>query len=181
MLRITVPGVEAFDEDSNTFVTLGDVELELEHSLASLSKWESEFGKAFLGKDEKTTEEVIAYVKAMTLTPDIPDDTYQKLSSENVEAINDYIGDTQTATRFNDPPGQTSRNRETITAELIYYWMVMFQIPFECQFWHLNRLFTLIRVCNLKQSKPKKMSKNEIATRQRELNAKRKAELGTRG
>lgn len=179
MLRITVPGVEHFDEASQEFITLGDVILELEHSLVSLSKWESKFEKPFLGKDDKTTEEIIGYVKAMTLI-EVPDDVFQKLSIENITAINDYIDAKMTATWFNEPPG-APRSRDIITAEVIYYWMITFQIPFECENWHLNRLFTLIRVCNIKQSKPKKMSRAEIGARNRELNAQRKAQLGTRG
>jgi hypothetical protein len=180
MLTITVPGVESYDEKLGQFVTVGDVTLELEHSLISLSKWESEFEKPFLGKGEKTTEEVLAYVGCMILTPNPPGDILQNLSKENLEAINTYIDRKMTATWFSEQPG-APKSREVITSELVYYWMTVFQIPFECETWHLNRLFTLIRICNIKQSKPKKMSRSEIAARNRELNAQRKAQLGTRG
>jgi hypothetical protein len=180
MLTIVVPGVEMFDESTNEFVTKDDTTLELEHSLVSLSKWESEYEKPFLGKETKTTEEVFAYIKLMTLTPNIPPEVYLKLSQENILAVNKYIEAKMTATWFSDPPGAPP-SKEVITAELIYYWMIMFQIPFECQYWHINRLFTLIRVCNAKQSKPKKMSRAEIAARNRELNARRREQLGTSG
>ena len=180
MLTIVVPGTEMFDEAKQEFVTEGDVVLKLEHSLVSLSKWESLHEKPFLGKDEKTTEEVLDYIKCMTVTPKIPPEVYQHLSGDNIKEINEYIEAKMTATWFSDPPG-APQTRDIITAELIYYWMISFQIPLECERWHLNRLFTLIRVCNLKQAKPKKMSRSEIAARNRELNAQRIAQLGTRG
>lgn len=180
MLIIVVPGDEMFNDESQEFVTVGDVTLKLEHSLVSLSKWESIYEKPFLNKDKKTTEEVHGYVKCMTVTPKIPDEVYSRLSEENYQQVNDYIDAKMTATWFNEPPG-APRSREVITAEVIYYWMIVFDIPFDCEKWHLNRLFTLIRVCNAKQAKPEKMSRSEIAARNRELNEQRKKQLGTKG
>jgi hypothetical protein len=179
MLIIVVPGTEMFDESKQEFVTKGDVTLKLEHSLVSLSKWESKHEKPFLGKDAKTTEEVIDYIKSMTVTPNIPPEVYQNLSEENFRDINEYIDAKMTATWFHDPPGAPP-SRDVITSELIYYWMIAFQIPFECERWHLNRLFTLIRICNVKQAKPKKMSRAEIAARNRELIARRRQQLRTK-
>lgn len=180
MLRIKVPGDEAFDETEQKFTTVGDVELELEHSLVSLSKWESKFEKPFLGKEDKTSEEAIGYVKAMTLTPDVPDEVFSRLSEDNLRAINVYLDSKMTATWFSDDTSHPQAG-VVITAELIYYWMTVFSIPFECQHWHLNRLFTLIQICNIKQEKPKKMSRGEIARRNAELNAQRRKQLGTKG
>jgi len=181
MLIITVPGPEElYDEATHEFLTRGDVVLELEHSLVSLSKWESFHEKPFLGKEGKSPEELYAYVKAMTLTPDVPDEVYQRISPRNVQDINRYIDAKMSATWFNEAPG-APRTNEVITSELIYYWMTVFNIPFECETWHLNRLFNLIRICNIKQAKPKKMSRSEIAMRNRELNNQRKKQLGTTG
>jgi hypothetical protein len=180
MLTIVVTGVEMFDEQSQEFVTKDDMTLELEHSLVSLSKWESVYEKPFLSTEEKSTEEVLEYIKLMTLTYNVPEEIFSKLSEDNLTEINKYLDAKMTATWFSEAPG-APKSRDIITAELIYYWMITFQIPFECEQWHLNRLFTLIRVCNIKQSKPKKMSRSEIAARNRELNDQRRAQLGTKG
>ena len=180
MLTIIVPGIEMFDEETQEFTTQGDFILELEHSLVSLSKWEGIHEKPFLGESSKTAEELIDYIKAMTLTHRVPEDVYLKLSSSNIESVNAHINAKMTATWFSEMPG-APKSREVITAELIYYWMTVFTIPFTCETWHLNRLFTLIRICNIKQSKPKKMGRAETAARNRELNARRKAQLGSTG
>ena len=180
MLTIVVPGTEMFDETSQEFVTKDDVILELEHSLVSLSKWESKFKKPFLTDEQKTSEETMYYIEAMITSLNHPIDTVLRLSRENITQINNYVESTQSATTFGQMP-ETKGRGEVITSELIYYWMVAFNIPFECESWHLNRLFALVRICNIKNSKPKKMSRNEIASRNRELNALRRERYGTSG
>ena len=182
MLTLTILGEELWDEITESFLNdeSGTVTLELEHSLVSLSKWESKFEKAFLGRQEKTTEEVLAYIRMMILTPDFPEDVFSKFTPEHISQINAYIDSKQSATTFGDMP-ETKGRGEIVTSELIYYWMVAFNIPFEVETWHLNRLFSLIRICNVKNSKPKKLSAREIAARNHAENEKRKAELGTSG
>lgn len=180
MLTIVVPEAELFDEANQEFMVLEEVTLELEHSLVSLSKWESKYEKPFLDTTTKTTQEILGYVKAMTLTPNVPDEVYSRLSQSNLDDIDTYINAKMTATWFNEIDSP-SRNQEIITAELVYYWMIAFQIPFDCETWHLNRLFTLIRICNIKQEKPKKMSRSAVAARNRQLNEQRKAQYKTSG
>lgn len=181
MLQITVQiSPEGWDEKNRVFVDPKTVTLQLEHSLLSISKWESKWHKPFLSKDEKSKEETIDYIKCMTLTQNVNPEVYDHLSKANIQEINDYIGDSKTATTFTDDKSARP-NREIVTSELIYYWMVALEIPFECQKWHLNRLLTLIRVCNVKNTPPKKMSQREIMSRNAALNAARKKKYKTKG
>ena len=180
MLNIKIPATEVFDEIKGEFLTVKEQTLQLEHSLISISKWESKWNKPFLSNADKTSEEVIDYIKCMTLSPNISDDVYRCLSQSNIKTINDYIDAPMTATTFSEDKNG-KRNREVITAELIYYWMIALQIPFECQKWHLNRLLTLVRVCNVKNQPPKKMSKRDVMSRNARLNAARRQQLNTKG
>ena len=182
MLQVTVPGYEYFDERTNRFGQVKTTTLQLEHSLVSLSKWESKWEKPFLGKDPKTMEECVDYVRCMTLTQNVDPLVYQGLTNENFEKINKYIEAKMTATWFNDKENKKF-NREVITAEIIYYWMITLNIPFECQKWHLNRLLTLVRVCNIKNAPQKKSrGKNRAMLDQRAaLNKARREQLHTTG
>ncbi len=181
MLQISVPlTAEAWDEKKQEFVAPKYQVLQLEHSLVSLSKWESKWCKAFFSKREKTTEETIDYIRCMTLTQNVKPEVYNHLTRENIIQINKYIESPMTATYFAEDKNSKS-SKDTITSELIYYWMIALNIPFECQKWHLNRLLTLIRVCNVKNQPPKKMSRRDVASRNAALNAARRKQLNTRG
>ena len=180
MLSITVPAIEFYDEEKQEFVTGKEQTLQLEHSLVSLSKWESKWHKAFLSKVEKTDEETIDYIRCMTLTQNVDPDIYNRLTPDLVGKIYDYINDPMTATTFSQEKAG-SINRETVTSEVIYYWLVALNIPFKCEKWHLNRLITLIRVCNIKNQPPKKRSKRDTMRHNAALNAARKKQLNTKG
>lgn len=179
MLRITIPATEQWDERKQEFISTKECSLQLEHSLVSLSKWESKWHKPFLGKDEKSEEEIIDYVRCMTITQNVDPTVYYALNAQNVQAIKDYIDDPMTATTFREVGGKS--NNEIITAELIYYWMVALQIPFECQKWHLNKLLTLIRVCNIKNQPDKKMDPKQVMKQNAALNAARRKKMNTKG
>ena len=180
MLTLIVNSEEFYDEISEEFTSVPDVVLELEHSLVSLSKWESKFKKPFLGPNDKTLEETMGYIEAMVISNNCDSSILSRLTNEHFTKINDYIASPESATTFGTQ--QKGRgNSEVITSELVYYWLISFNIPFEFETWHLNRLFSLIQICNLKNTNPKKMPKNEIAARNRALNEQRKAQLNTRG
>lgn len=179
MLQITLP-VELWDEGKQEFIYLPGQTLELEHSLASLSKWESKMCKPFLSKEAKTYEESLEYLKCMMLTPGVTDDIYEYLMVHKLQMIDDYINASMTATIL--PKNRGGRGRpETITAELIYYWMIAMQIPSQYEHWHLNKLITLIGVCNVKNSPNKKRSSDEILRDQMALNDERCKKLNTKG
>lgn len=179
MLTITIAAVEQFDEINQEFVNSKEQKLQLEHSLVSLSKWESKWCKPFLSKTEKTTEESIDYIRCMTVTQNVDSNVYNFITQKNIREVSEYIEAPMTATVINNQG--TSKNRETITAEIIYYWMVALNIPFECQKWHLNRLLTLINVTNIKSQPPKKMGRQATMSRNASLNAARRRQLNTRG
>ena len=178
MLLLTIPPIEMFNEKTSEFVYSKETKISLEHSLVSLSKWESRWNKPFLSKDNKTLEETIDYIRCMTITQNVDPEVYFRLTDENINTINKYIESPMTATTFSDN-GHSSR--EIITSELIYYWMISLNIPMECQKWHLNRLLTLIRVCNIKNQPPKQMGKQELMRRNAAINEARRKKLNSKG
>lgn len=187
MLTITIKKKEdAWDPVSETFESLDrDWTIQLEHSLISISRWEAIHKKPYLSNDEKKTpDEILDYIRCMTITPNADPHIYKFLSKENLKDIEQYINDPHTATWFNDRAtgGRGSKMRsEVLTSELIYYYMIANDIPWEAQKWHINRLLTLIRVCGVKNEGGGKMSKKDILSRNSALNKARRMAMGSKG
>lgn len=183
MLKITIPPCKYWDSKREIFFTYPEkpITLQLEHSLISLSNWEAKWNKPFLSKiEERTTEEMLDYVRCMTLTQNVDPNLYYYLPEPVIKKITDYINSPMTATTFSNTKN-TAPSREIVTSELIYYWMLSYNIPFTCEKWHLNRLMTLIRICGIKNSPQKKMSANEIRSRNRSLNEARRKAMHSKG
>lgn len=180
MLEIVIPEIEMYDEKENQFFYTKRYTLQLEHSLLSLSKWESRWCKPFLSKTTMTIEESIDYIRCMTLTQNVDPAAYSYIRNPVMQEVTKYIEAPMTATVFSKTTNH-KLNREIVTAEIIYYWMIALGIPFECQKWHLNRLLTLINVCNIKNHPQKKMSKRELFEKNRALNAARRGNLNSSG
>lgn len=182
MFQVEIPKQEYFDEINSRFVSFEATSFQIEHSLISLSKWESKWNKPFLDNKAKTSEELIDYIRCMTLTKDVDPLIYLNIPDDILKAINNYIESPMTATWFNDNKVKNrKRTREVITAEIIYYWMITLNIPFECQKWHLNRLLTLIRVCSIKNAPAKKMRNRDILRNNAKLNAARRHSMNSKG
>lgn len=182
MLKLEIPAFDCYDEQNECFVEFKSSCLFLEHSLLSLSKWESFWHVPFYSDTPKTQAQSIDYVRCMTINKDVNPIVYTRLTQEHFKKINEYMDNPMTATWFNDDEKtKKSRSKEVITSEIIYWQMIQYHIPTEFQKWHLNRLITLIRVCAIKSEPPKKMSKKDLYNRNRALNAARKAKLKTHG
>lgn len=181
MLTIAIQGDELWDEESELFTYTDDIVLQFEHSLVSLSKWEAKFHKLFLTPDKKTEEEMVGYVKAMLLTPDVPDEVLNRMTEAQILSIDEYINDPMTGSTISDLQHSGPKTSERLSSELIYFWMSQYQIDKDCETWHLNRLFTLIKIHHAKSQKPKKIPKQKAAQTMAEINAARKARLGTSG
>lgn len=180
MLEITIPDREFYDEEHNQFFTIEGQTLRLEHSLVSLSKWESKWCKPFITKEKKTIPETIDYIKCMTLTQNVNPEVYSLITDDIIDQVNEYIEAPMTATTFSNIE-KRSTNREQITSEIIYYWMIALGIPFECKKWHLNKLLAQIKVCEIKNQPPKKMSRSEIMRRNAAINESRRKQWNTKG
>lgn len=183
MLPLEIPASEFWDPVKESFIVTKKQTINLEHSLVSISKWESKWHKAFLDKGLSSVEEAVDYIRCMTITQNVDPEVYTLIvnSPALFQKVSDYINDPMSATTFNERKSGSGGNREVITSELIYYWMTAFNIPSEYQKWHLNRLLTLIRICGIKNEPPKKMGRNELRAQNRALNAARRSRIGSKG
>lgn len=181
MLELHTPKFELYDDSSQTFVTVSEQHLKLEHSLVAVSKWESKWHKPFLSDDEHTRAEVSDYIRCMTIGELADDAFYRFMPGEIYSVILDYIEDPATATTIRRSNAPHPKKGDIVTSELIYYWMIAANIPIECENWHLNRLITLLEICNIKNSPPKKMGKQELRQRNAALNAARRARIHSTG
>lgn len=185
MLTLRVLGQEATIElldGSTEFVTIGGYNLELEHSLVALSKWESKYKKPFLSEESKTSEEILYYIRSMAIDPYVPDEVFSNLTNEHLKGVNEYINDPMTATWFNEKPQAPKPGGEAITSELIYFWIAGFGFDAAVvERWHLNRLFTALRIANIKNQPEKKMSRAEVLADMRKKNAQRRAQFERAG
>lgn len=184
MLEVIIPDQNGlYDEDNNRFVSIKGAKLELEHSLVSLQKWESIWHKPFLDKKEKTYDEIVSYLRCMTVSSDVTDQNiYYFISPDDLKRVIDYMNDSMTATWFSDggnAPGM--HKNDVVTAEVIYYWMITLNIPSEYRYWHLNQLLTLIKTVSLKNAPDKKMSKSEERAQRHALNKARRAKYKSKG
>lgn len=182
MLRLKVVTDEGFNDETQQFVDVMSFDLELEHSLVSLSKWEEIWEVPFLGNQEKTKEQTLSYIMCMDLLGNFTQEIFPHLKADQFLQITEYIDAKKTATTVTERPGPPST--QIVTSELIYYWMIALNIPVEFETWHLNRLLMLIKVCNIQNSKgdPKnRMSSSEAAAQRRALNDQRRREFGSRG
>lgn len=180
MLTIKVLKNEFWDPKNEVFIEVPPTTLNLEHSLISISKWEAIWHIPFLGKEQKSEEQMRSYVECMTLNKGVDPNVYLGLNADNRKRINDYISNPMTASTF-PPEKEQAGKHETVTSELIYYWMVANFIPFECEKWHLNRLLTLIKTCSFKNAPPKKLGKNQLMRNNAALNAARRAKYHSHG
>lgn len=179
MLILDIPASEFFDDAKEEFVETKAVSLRLEHSLVSVSKWEAKWKVPFLSAKKMTPEQTLDYIKFMTINQNVDPLVYSLLNREHIQKVNDYIADNKTATTFSNV--NSAPNRQIVTSELIYFWMAQFNIPFECQKWHLSRLMTLIRIASIKNEPEKKMSQRAIMSRNQSLNAARRKAMHTKG
>lgn len=181
MKWVEIPEREYYDELTTEFITIPGCKFKIEHSLVSVSKWEAKWRVPFL-HTQLNREQWLSYIECMTITQNVDPETYKRIPRGIIKEIEDYVNEPQTATIIIDNTPNRPHKKEIVTSELVYFWMTAYQIPFECEKWHLSRLMTLIQIASIKNNtNPKKMSKADILRQNRELNAARRAKYHSRG
>jgi len=192
MLELVLPAVtgEEWDESKEMFVYTRqqkELKIRFEHSLIAIGKWESHWHKSFFTtfsetrQKKVTDEEFFDYIKCMTITPNIDDEVYDRLTAEHIREITKYLDDPMTATTFSNKNNKGGGNNRVVTSELVYYWMAELKIPFSCEKWNIKRLMTLIQIFEAERAPSKKMSKREIMSRNNAINAARRKQLHSKG
>lgn len=181
MLEITTIEDEFYDSRTNKFIHIPACTLTLEHSLISLAKWESKWHIPYFDNNvQKTSAQELDYIRCMVIGNLKSEYVLQALSINNILEIRDYIKNPMTATTF-QKKARGKVKKEVTTAETLYAHMFSHGVSIECQKWHLNRLLTLLRVCDLQNAPREKMTKKQTAQWNAEQNAARKAKYNTRG
>lgn len=178
-LKLDIPQTELFDESTNKVYMCKPCSITLEHSLVSIHKWEQKYHRSFFSKGPKTRDELLDYIRFMTLTSNVDPLVYYSLKSYHFKDIDEYMNNPMTASTIVDT--NQGKSRDVVTAELVYWWMIEFQIPYECRKWHIKTLMSLIRVCNAKSQKPKKMPKKAVMNQYSALNELRRQQMNSRG
>lgn len=181
---ITLKAGELYDEEKEEFINISeDKSIVIEHSLLSISKWESKWHKIYLDDKLKLThEESLDYIRCMTLTQNVDPNYYRLIDNNKLIEIQKYMNDPYSATYFNEVPrGTAQRHSEKISSEVLYYYMFKLGIPKDCEKWHINRLQNLIRIFSIKDAPDQKMNKRQTADYYRRLNAQRRSKLKSKG
>lgn len=183
MITVHIPKKEVWDDQHKEFIYVNEQTVTLEHSLISITKWETKHHKVFLDDTAKKTEdEIIDYIRCMCITPLKDEKDVYGISAKDIKRIMDYMADPMIPFNFKkDNINGKRRGGDPLCGVMIYYYMTAAQIPFECQKWHINQLLALIRIYGIKNNPGKPLKGSALASRNTALNQERKARLGTKG
>lgn len=182
MLTVHIPDVELFNNATGEFSYAKGGTLTLEHSLVAVHEWESKWKKPYLSQKKKTREESVDYIRCMIVEGHVDDEALRAIPNDVMTTVDNYIHDPMTATIIHSE-GQSSNssNGTFTTAEIIYWQMTVLNIPIVFETRHLNKLLTLIKICSIKNGKPKMLSKQERYERNRKINEQNKKRYNTKG
>jgi hypothetical protein len=157
-----------------------EVVLKFEHSLLSLSKWESRTKRPFYTRDQKTPTELLEYFRDMLVSPEDDPDLVYLLDPKQMDELGTYINAQLTASSV--PREDPKYNGEQTTSELIYYWLSQLKIPFHpTETWHLSRTLMLVQIASFKQQPPKKRPVTDTLAKWAKMNDERRQRFNTSG